>query len=120
MADPTTQFTIPPRTIGIDATQVVRGFAHVEVRITGYDNTYTAGAMSFTFYDTGGRLIGDGAVRADFTSAFRAFYTSARAGSAFQVGVTFPVAGDASQVASVEVELTNAAGTVRTARLAFQ
>ncbi len=118
-SDPTTLFTIPPRTLALDTIDALLGFANVDVRMTGFDNTYSAGAMSFTFYDAAGKVIGGGPVRADFSGAFRAFYSSTKAGSAFQVTVSFPVAGDATAVGSVEVELSNAAGTTRTDRLTF-
>jgi hypothetical protein len=75
--------------------------------------------MAFSFYDASGRRIGE-TIRADFTAAFRAFYASAPAGSAFQFAVTFPVSGDPAAIGSVDVELTNAAGTVRVDRLPFQ
>jgi hypothetical protein len=118
-ADPTAVFNIPPAAIAIDSTSGVRGIDRLDVRVTGFDNTYTTGAMAFTFYDVSGRRIG-GTIRADFTDAFRAFYASAPAGSAFQFAVTFPVSGNPAAIGSVDLELSNAAGSVRVDRLPFR
>ncbi len=90
----------------------------LDVLLIGYDNTYSAGVMTFTFFDTAGLAIDPGAIRTDFTTDFRAFLTKTPAGSTFAARVTFPVTGDATQVVGVEVELTNAAGSVRTQRVA--
>ena len=42
-----------------------------KIVVIGYDNTYTAGSMSFTFYDANSNVIGPGAIPANFTAAFR-------------------------------------------------
>jgi hypothetical protein len=36
-----------------------------EIRLTGFDNTRTLGALSFTFLDAAGNGIGTGAIRTD-------------------------------------------------------
>lgn len=118
-ADPTAVFTIPPSAIVVDSASGVRAIDRVEIRVSGFDNTYTTGAMAFTFYDLWGARIGD-TIRADFTAAFRSFYSSAPAGSAFQFTVRFPVSGDPAAIGSVDLELANAAGTARIDRLAFR
>ncbi len=86
--------------------------------VSGFDNTYAAGSMSFTFYDRTGNMMG-AAITADFTSKFHAFYQGQTAGSSFLMRVTFPVTGDASTVGGVEATLSNAVGSVRTPRLSF-
>jgi hypothetical protein len=75
--------------------------------------------MSFTFYDLNGNVIQPGAVSADFSSQFHTYFTTAQAGSAFQMIVNFPVTGDSSQVSAVDVTLTNSAGPVVNGRLNF-
>ncbi len=87
--------------------------------MTGFDNTYSAGAMTFTFFDTSGHALPPGAIHADFTQDFRTFFTKAQAGSAFQVRVSFPVTGDTTGIGSVDVQLTNSAA-VETQHLNFQ
>jgi hypothetical protein len=120
--DPATAITIPPAAIGIDTASATRRANDLDIEVIGYDNTYTAGSMSFTFYDAGGNAINPGAIQADFTAAFKAFFTSQSGGSAFLMRVTFPVTGtdaQVKQVASADVTLTNSAGVARTQRLTF-
>jgi hypothetical protein len=85
----------------------------------GFDNTYSAGGMTFTFLDITGQALPPGAIRADFTGDFRAFFTKTQAGSAFQVRISFPVTGDTSGIGSVDVQLANSAG-VKLEHLVFQ
>jgi hypothetical protein len=118
--DPTTKVSIAASPVAIDNATAVRRTNDLDVLLIGYDNTYTAGVMTFTFFDTAGRAIEPGAIRTDFTSDFRAFFAKTPAGSAFTARVTFPVTGDASKVAEVEVELTNAAGSSHTQRVALR
>ena len=117
-SDPSGALTIPPAAVGIDAAFGTRGTLEVQVKITGFDNTYTTGPMTFTFYDVAGGAI-TAAIAANFAQQFRLFYGSVQSGSMFQVLIRFPVTGNINAITGVEVELTNTAGTVRTARLAF-
>jgi hypothetical protein len=116
--DPTTIVTLAPAPIGVSSASASRKTGEVDVSITGFDNTYTAGTMTFTFYDKTGSMIGQ-AISADFTSNFLKLYQNQTAGSAFVMGLGFSVTGDATLVASVDVSLKNAAGTVKAARLNF-
>ncbi len=119
--DTSTTLAIPPATISIDtATASNQRLGNLDIEIIGYDNTYTAGAMSFAFLDTGGKPIGLSAISADFTSAFKTYFTNQKSGSSFLMRVSFPVTGDQKQVASVQVTLTNAAGQSQTGALTFQ
>lgn len=117
--DATTVLTIPATAISIDSAIATRRTGDLDIQVTGFDNTYSAGAMTFTFFDTSGHALPPGAIHADFTQDFRTFFTKAQAGSAFQVRVSFPVTGDTSGIGSVDVQLTNAAG-VETQHLNFQ
>jgi hypothetical protein len=120
-ADPTTIVTIPPALISIEsvaASNQQTGALNIEV--IGVDNTYTAGVMSFTFFDTTSKTIGSGTVNADFTSAFKTYFTSDQSGGAFLMNVSFPVTGNALDVGSVKVTLTNSAGETQTGSLTFQ
>jgi hypothetical protein len=117
--DPTTLLTVPPQTIALDAATATRRTGDLDIQLIGFDNTYSAGAMTFTFFDLLGQALQPSAIRADFTQDFRTFFTKTQAGSAFQVRVSFPVTGDTSGIGSVDVQLTNSAG-VQTQHLAFQ
>jgi hypothetical protein len=92
----------------------------LDIQVWGYDNTYSAGAMSFTFYDLNGNVIQPGAVQADFTPQFRTYFATSNAGSAFQMRVSFPVTGDSSQILAADVRLTNSAGTTTIQHMNFQ
>ena len=119
----TTTLTIAPAPIVIDtatASNQITGQLNVEV--VGYDNTYSAGPMSFTFLDANGKPIGS-AVSADFSSNFQSYFTTAPvagSGSAFLIRVSFPVTGNASEVVSVQATLGNSAGQAQTGTLTFQ
>jgi hypothetical protein len=113
-----TTLTVAPATISLTQTSATSRANDLDVVVTGFDNTYTAGPMSFTFYDTNGNPIG-GAVTADFSSSFSAFYQGDVGGSTFLMRVSFPVTGNVATVGSVEATLNNAAGSVSTGSLAF-
>ena len=65
-------------------------------------------------------MIQPGAVQADFTPQFGTYFTTANAGSAFQMRVSFPVTGDSSQILAVDVQMSNSAGTTAIQHLDFQ
>ncbi len=117
---PVKQFNIGGAKVIIDSTSASKqrtGF--LDITIVGADNTYSAGAMSFAFFDTSGNAIG-GAAGADFTSAFKTYYGGQTAGSAFRALVSFPVTGSVAAIGSVTVTLTNGAGVASTGSLPFQ
>lgn len=117
---PVKQFTIGGSKVLIDSTTASKERAgYLDITIIGADNTYSAGAMAFSFFDTSGNAIGS-AVSADFTSTFKTYYGGQTAGSAFQTLVSFPVTGSVVAIGSVTVTLTNAAGVATTGSLTFQ
>ena len=75
--------------------------------------------LAFTFFDSAGRTIQPGVLRVDASADFKRYFQSGAAGGMFALRATFPVSGDATQVAAVEVEITNSAGITRTQRLPF-
>ncbi len=118
MGQANTTLTVAPAPIALTQTSATSRTNDLDVVVTGFDNTYTAGPMSFTFYDTSGNPIG-GAITADFSSSFSAFYQGQIGGSTFLMRVSFPVTGNVATVGAVEATLNNAAGSVSTGRLAF-
>jgi hypothetical protein len=115
--DPTTVLTIPPAKVAIDTAFGDSRSGFVDVQIVGYDNTYSTGAMSFTFYDTSGRALNNGTISADFSSSFRGYFSKSGAGGMFKAGITFPVNGDVTQLGGVDVQISNSAGSTATQRL---
>ena len=116
-SDPTATLTIPAAPISIDNASATRRTGDLDIQWSGFDNTYSAGVMTFTFSDISGHALPP--VRADFSQDFRTFFTKASAGSAFQVRVSFPVTGDSSGIGSVDVQFNNSAG-VKSQHLVFQ
>lgn len=118
--DPTLPITVPPAAITIEtAAASNQRTGELDIEIVGFDNTYSAGQMSFTFLDANGKQIGSSA-SADFTSAFSSYFSTQTAGSSFLVRISFPVTGSASQVATVQATLVNSAGQAQTGTLTFQ
>ncbi len=109
----TQDFLITPATIHVTSATAVRQSPNLVVTINGYDNTYSAGQLSFTFYDVSGKLIAPVAVNAA-TSFQQYFFTNNSAGGAFALQASFPVQGDVTQVGSVSVGLTNSQGQTNT------
>lgn len=118
--DSTTTLIVPPAPVAIEtASASNQRLGELDIQIVGFDNTYSAGAMSFTFFDTTGKTIGS-PIAADFSANFKAYYSSPSSGSSFLMRVSFPVQGDQTQVARVQVTMTNSAGQAQTGNLTFQ
>ncbi len=118
-ATPQASLTIAPASINIDRATGVRRVNDLDVSITGFDNTYSASLLAFTFFDKGGGTLQPGAIRVDATSQFHQYFSSTTTGGSFALLATFPVGGDATQVAGVDVQLTNSAGVAKTQRISF-
>jgi hypothetical protein len=103
----------------ISAVQAVRSSGAVEILVTGFDNTRSVGALSFTFYDTAGNLLSPGTIRADALADFTSYFAASNLGGVFLLRAVFPVTGDATLVASCEATLANSAGSVKTQRAYF-
>jgi hypothetical protein len=106
--------TIAPGTVSVDSANAARRVSDIDVSVSGFDNTRTAGALAFTFFDKSGRVIGPGAIRVDSSADFQKYFSTSQVGGAFLFRATFPVTGDASQIGAVEVELANSAGVTVT------
>lgn len=106
-------YPIAPATIQIASATATAQSPFLVVNMTGYDNTYTAGKMSFTFYDSTGAALMANPVAVDATNDFKAFFTSATnaTGSAFALQLKFPVTGDITKITNMGITVTNSAGT---------
>jgi hypothetical protein len=102
---------IPPASVSLSQVEAARAGTGLEVRVTGFDNTRTAGPLAFTFYDKSGAPIPPGTIRVDGSADFGRFFQASELGGLFQLKAAFPVTGDASGIDSVEVELENSTGT---------
>jgi Abnormal spindle-like microcephaly-assoc'd, ASPM-SPD-2-Hydin len=109
--------TILPAMVDVTAAQGERSTGSIEVDLTGFDNTRTAGALSFTFFDSSGNPIGS-PIQANGSSQFASYFQNS-AGGSFELKAVFPVQGDTSQIAAFQAAITNSAGTTTTARTNF-
>ena len=113
----TQSFTIAPSTVQITKANALRSNPNLVLTLTGYDNTYTAGNLSFVFYDTAGKQVTPAAISFNAASDFSTyFFTNNQAGGAFSLQATFPVTGDVTQIGSVTAQITNSAGTTSTSQ----
>ncbi len=107
----TKSFAITPAAVQISSGSAVREASSLVVSLTGFDNTYSAGSLSFTFYDINGKQINAAPITSDATSVFHDyFFGQTTAGGAFTLQATFPVSGDPTQVGSVSISLGNSSG----------
>jgi hypothetical protein len=111
---------IAPAIIAVAAATGTRQTSAVTVNVTGFDNTRSAGLLTFTFYDSGGKVIPPGAIAYSATVAFSGYFAASGDGGQFALSAYFPVLdGNPSQVGAFTVELANSTGTVTTARTSF-
>jgi hypothetical protein len=110
---------IAPAIIGVAPPTGTRQTATLTVDITGFDNTRTAGKLSFTFYDSSGNAILPGAINADSTAAFTSYFAGSNDGGQFALAAVFPVNGDPTKVSGFTVQLVNSAGTVTSPLASF-
>ncbi len=103
----------------ISTVQAVRSPGAVDIQVTGFDNTRSLGALSFTFYDAAGNPLSPGTIRTDATADFTTYFAASNLGGVFLLRVVFPVTGDARLVASCDATLANSAGSVKTQRTYF-
>jgi hypothetical protein len=112
---PLTQtFTIAPEQIQITSSKAVRQAPNLVITLNGYDNTYSVGNLTFTFYDTSGHVLSSSPLAAHVVANdfHQYFFGPADVGGAFSMQASFPVLnGDATQVGSVGVKLTNSVGS---------
>jgi hypothetical protein len=110
-APQTASLTIPPAPIGLSTATAVRELGSLNVAFSGFDNTYTASQLAFTFYDLKGRALSQGEFNVNAGTEFQQYFSTSQAGGAFALLARFPVSGDTSQVGSVTAQITNSTGT---------
>jgi hypothetical protein len=118
------QLTLPiaPALVNLSTASGVRRIDAMDVNLAGFDNTHSVSQLGFTFYDASGQAIQPGLIRTDADAAvkFKNYFTANAAfGGMFTALVTFPVTGDTSKIASVDVQVSNAAGMTTSRRINF-
>ena len=70
--------TIAPAAVNIDTAHAVRRVNDLDISLTGFDNTYSASQLNFTFFDLSGAAMAPGAISVDAASAFQHYFASTR------------------------------------------
>lgn len=115
----TLSIAIPATPVVVDMARGTRTSSGLDIELTGFDNTRSVSQLRFQFFDRNGRAIGSGPVSVDAGANFRSFFEASALGGLFSLRASFPVSGDASQIAGAEVELVNSAGSTRSQRIQF-
>jgi hypothetical protein len=110
---------IAPASVGFDSMTCVRRVGALDVSVTGFDNTYSASELDFTFYDLKGIAIQPGMIHVDATSSFKQYFGVSAVGGTFAVLATFPVNGDTTQIGGVDVQITNSVGATKAEHITF-
>jgi hypothetical protein len=103
--------TIPPAPINLDSATAVALFGSINVAFSGFDNTYSASQIAYTFYDITGKALPQGAIDVNASSAFQQYFSTSQVGGAFQVLAMFPVSGNEAEIGFVSAQVTNSLGT---------
>jgi hypothetical protein len=112
-----TSLTIPPVPIILDTATAVRQLGALDIAFSGFDNTYSASQMVFTFYDLKGNALPQGAIDVNGGASFQQYFATTQAGGSFALLATFPVTGDTSQIGFVTAQISNSIGTTTTQQI---
>jgi hypothetical protein len=104
--------TIPASPVILDTTTAVRELGALHVAFSGFDNTYSASRLVFTFYDLKGAALPQSVIDVDATSDFKQYFSTSQAGGSFALLANFPVSGSTAGIGSVTAQMTNSAGTI--------
>jgi len=131
----TQSYTITPQPAQFSTLTALHNDPNLVITLTGFDNTYSAGKLTFTFYGANGASLTPGGMVIDATSTFKQYFSSGSGyGGAFAMQASFPVSGTVTQtvqgvnsttwagteITSVDVTLQNSAGTSQTQHIIFQ
>jgi hypothetical protein len=108
---------IPASPIILDGANAVRQLGALGVAFSGFDNTYSASQLAFTFYDLKGTALPQGAIDVDSSTPFQQYFSATQAGGSFALLATFPVTGDTTQIGFVTAQVTNSIGATTTQQI---
>lgn len=110
----TRQIRIQPSGPVVTNVTIVRTAAGFEIRVSGYANTRQVSGATFRFVPFPGAALGTSEVSPPVASAFQSWFASQESrqyGGQFLLTVPFTVQGSFGALASVQVTLTNSAGS---------
>jgi hypothetical protein len=102
----------------VTTAEATRSAASVAVQLSGFDNTRTAAALTFAFFDAAGNMLA-GPIAADAGSAFQSYFQGSDTGGSFMLRAVFPVTGDPARIVAFVASVANQAGLTTTARTPF-
>jgi Abnormal spindle-like microcephaly-assoc'd, ASPM-SPD-2-Hydin len=105
---------IAPAPIYLDSATGLRLAGELDISVAGFDNTYSASQMAFTFYNLSGAAVQPGAITVNAASTFQQYFATTQVGGMFLLLARFPVTGDTTQIGSFTMQMTNSAGTITT------
>lgn len=106
-----TSLTIPPSPIILDTATAVALLGSINVAFSGFDNSYSASQLVFTFYDLKGNPMPQGAIDVNAGVAFQQYFSATQAGGMFALLAQFPVSGNTTEIGSVTAQIANSIGT---------
>ena len=109
-----TTLTIPPAAVTLDEVNAVRLPGQINILVQGFDNTYSASELAFTFYDLNSNALPQGAISVDASGDFEPYFATTQYGGMFQLLLQFPVNGNTAEIGYVSVGVTNSVGTTTT------
>ena len=114
--------SLAPMGIQIDSARAVRAPSTLEVVISGFDNTRTAGReVFFTFYDRNDVALPEGAYsKGLLQDQFQSLFAQSKAGGIFELKAVFPFTGDPSAISAVSVQMANSIAITKTDRIKLQ
>ncbi len=115
-----TSLSIPAALVRISSARLTRSATGVNLELSGFDNVRTLSEAVFTFSDRDGRPVSSEPIRVRVVEAFVQYFRISQLGGVFLFRAAFPVAGDVSRLASVQVELINSVGPTRVERVGVE
>ncbi len=103
--------TIPPSPVILDTVTAVAQYGAINVAFSGFDNTYSASQLAFTFYDLTGKAMPQGAIDVNAAAVFQQYFSTTQAGGAFQLLANFLVTGSTTEIGYVTAQIVNSTGT---------
>ena len=115
-AETLSEFRIDQQPVVVDEAKATREGSTIVVAITGFDNSRGAASMNFRFADRAGNPLGS-VFTVTAADEWKSYFQSSEMGGVFRLRAVFPVAGDASLVGSVAVEIANTVGRTEIGKL---
>jgi hypothetical protein len=110
---------IPPTTVILDTVTAVRQLGAIAVAFSGFDNTYSASQLAFTFYDLKGKEMPQGVIDVNAGPEFQQYFSATQDGGMFALLANFLVTGNTAQIGFVTAQIANSSGTTTTQQIAI-